>query len=103
MHFLDASNLVNVSSFNILTLGAAYLGTFVTVYVYHRNSKKNMAKENEDKWKGKADKDYVDQQDRGLHKRVNELRDNHGKLDEKIKIMSENVAWIRGFLDPSKK
>ena len=103
MHFLDASNLVNVSSFNILTLGAAYLGTFVTVYVYHRNTKKNMVKENEDKLSGKADKKYVDQQDRGLHKRVDELRDNHGKLDTKIGKMSSDVAWIRGFLDPNKK
>ena len=92
MPFLDANNpMVTITNLNVLTLLAAYLATFVTVYVYHRKAKKDMAKENEEKFEKKASvvemgklEDYVDQQDRGLHKRVNKLEQNDVDLGKKI-------------------
>lgn len=110
MQFLDASNLVNVTSLNILTLGASCLAIFVTVWLANRKMRRDLERENEQKFKMKASVvdleklgDYVDQQDKGLHKRVNELRTDNNTLDKKIGSISEDVAWIRGFLDPSKK
>ena len=103
MLFLDANGLVNITISDVLTLGASCVTIFITVWASNRIMRHKMRTENEKKFGKKADKDYVDRQDIGLHKRVDELRDANNKLDEKIKIMSENVAWIRGFLDPNKK
>ena len=103
MYILDAAtNLVNINTF-FFTIGTCCATIFTTVYLANRKMRREITEKNEKQLGKKADKEYVDQQDRGLHKRVNELRADNDKLDEKIGAMSEDVAWIRGFLDPNKK
>ena len=103
MPLLDASSLINVTSFNVLTLGASCVTIFVTVYISNRIIKRDMKKESDDKFKAKADVYFVEKLDRAAHKRMTKIQTDGESVSKQMLKVSEDVAWIRGFLDPNKK
>ena len=103
MPLLDASSLINVTSFNVLTLGASCVTIFVTVYLSNRKMKREMKIESEGKLNKKADKTFVEKLDRAAHHRMTKIQTDGESVSKQMLKVSEDVAWIRGFLDPNKK
>jgi len=62
---------------------------FATVYFNNRKIKIEMKRENDNKIKCKADLDYVDQQDRSLHKRIDSKADKSlvESMDKKLDLI----------------
>jgi FtsZ-binding cell division protein ZapB len=57
---------------------------FVTVYFNNRKIKVDMNKDNENKLEKKASVKYVDTQDKVLHHRIDEIKDDNDSLSDKI-------------------
>lgn len=69
---------------------AAIAATFISLSAYRHTRNSENAKQTDmielkENVKGKADKSYVDQQDRSLHHRIDEVKQDHGKLLEEIR------------------
>ena len=103
MLFLDANGLVNITISDVLTLGASCVTIFITVWASNRIMRHKMRTENEKKFDKKADKDFVEKLDRAAHKRMTKIQTDGESVSKQMLKVSEDVAWIRGFLDPNKK
>lgn len=92
---LETSPFLNINSpaFPIFISCAAI---FVTVYFNNRKIRIDMKKDSEGKLEKKASKTYVDQQDRSLHHRINELDSDNKSLSKKI---DDNQKFIIERLD----
>jgi len=80
---LDAG-LLNIKSFDLLEVLLSGLMIFVVVYFNNKKTRKDMAKENEEKFEKKADVTLVEKLDRAAHHRMNGIDDNYKQLSTKI-------------------
>lgn len=86
----------NINSFDVVTLVLMCVSIFAAVYFNNRK----IRTENEKRLDDKADIDYVDKQDRAMHRRITELRDNNE--NDRREIM-EMLKEIRQYIIMDKK
>ncbi len=114
MVFLDVGNLINVTNFNVLTLGASCVTIFLTVYFSNKSMKHKMRMENEQKLGKKADLTYVKEKNLEHEKDIIEIKASiktmgdgnskqHKDMFNKIEEIGKGVARVEGYLSAKKE
>lgn len=82
--YLNATNPILDINNPMFPIIVSCAGIIISVVISNRVMRYKINKDNQEKLNKKANLEYVDQQDRGIHKRVNRLEQNNVDLGKKI-------------------